>query len=955
MKKIVVFLGLILAGFSLCGQVDTIPDSKLQPFYGTRHIVNMSGTDTMAFYQPGDTAHIMANDSIYIHQLLNHDITAGHYGDSVNYTWIASDTIAVESAEVRLYANDNFKGALKRVTVPADTFYIDTDNVRYIGAFWNSGNPEMRKVQDRTGLNMSDGVPLLTIYKQNGNKYVSDWTVGNGLMERMFKKDIFLDRYERQSGLILDTLNNMNVQVSSGTLWQGGRDFDLEYVSSVADSMYWYWYDGTNWQYKDTTDIIVDYYNDETGLQTLNNNRYVSVWFFRAVCCEPALFMVVDDEQYNKYDDAVTNRLLPSNLPNAVTKFSIFLGRVVVEEDATAVDLIELSDEFTDVPGAGISSSGITDHGDMVGLEDDDHPQYLNLNGRGGQTISDEISLDTNNITNLADPVNDQDAATKNYVDASSSVWNTNGNYIYTYDTVGINTSFSVFDPKANLEVNGDIDADNYKGNWHTKDTSYFVDIENDQLIEGKKTFAQYPEIAGDWFMPSLQELDRVYDEIHSPGINSYGYTEAYYTSTELDSVYVRGVYFGDGSWGSVRKNQKRDFIPVREFTSSEGYSVGDVGPAGGYIFYKDGNYYMEARSQRYEPNVVWSNVDSTLVGTGELIGTGSDNTEAIINQEGHEISAALKTYRLSGGNPVPVNDNDLVNKKYVDQTLSDSISGAAGTNGQLQYNDNGSLAGADITYEPNYRLSFNNYDIDDSGLDLSFGLNFTGNIFSMYQGAGDGTFAVGGVTASNYPSDYVFAGQYNNDSVYISFNGYQDGSHYSIDSDFRIGLRSGSGADVNRDAVIHYRDTMPLNVEQNGSKYLQFYQDTMDVYKYARFNGGSNVGGGAQTQTVPADASWHKVAELGEYQAIKIVMHMTNYEWAGGRWYGRWHVYTYAHQEPYGDGTVSCDINQQLNVNSVLEIRCNNSTTSGVDLEVRTSVDESANTQIAVSIIEML
>ena len=423
MKRLLATLLLITISVLTQAQKDTIPDSESQPFYGTRHIVNMSGTDTMAFYQPGDTAHIMANDSIYIHQLLNHDITAGHYGDSVNYTWIASDTIVVESAKVRLYTNDNFKGALKRATVPTDTFYIDSDNVRYIGAFWNNGVPEMRKVQDRTGLNLSDGVPLLTIYKQNGSKYVSDWTVGNGLAERTFRKDIFLNRYERQSGLILDTLNSLNVQVSSGRLYLGGRDFNLNYVSSLVDSMYWYWYDGANWQYKDTTDIITSYYNDETGLQTLSNNNYVSVWFFRAVCCEPALFMVVDHEQYNKYNDAVTNRSLPENIPNIIQKFSIFLGRVVVEKDATAVDLIELSSDFTDVPGAGVSSSGVPDHGNLTGLDDaNDHPWAWNTSEitesdttRWGTDASTTNEIQDISTDNTAGNISISDGSTLNF------------------------------------------------------------------------------------------------------------------------------------------------------------------------------------------------------------------------------------------------------------------------------------------------------------------------------------------------------------------------------------------------------------------------------------------------------------------------------------------------------------------------------------------------------------
>lgn len=45
-------------------------------------------------------------------------------------------------------------------------------------------------------------------------------------------------------------------------------------------------------------------------------------------------------------------------------------------------------------PGTiNVPIGGVTDHGDLTGLGDDDHPQYLLLAGRNGQTISDEIGI----------------------------------------------------------------------------------------------------------------------------------------------------------------------------------------------------------------------------------------------------------------------------------------------------------------------------------------------------------------------------------------------------------------------------------------------------------------------------------------------------------------------------------------------------------------------------------
>jgi uncharacterized caspase-like protein len=66
-------------------------------------------------------------------------------------------------------------------------------------------------------------------------------------------------------------------------------------------------------------------------------------------------------------------------------------------------------------------------------------------------------------------------------------------------------------------------------------------------------------------------------------------------------------------------------------------YSIGDIGPAGGYIFYDKGFFsegwqYLEAAPERLEwQDRVWGGYGLSVGGTGFALGTGKGNTEKIV------------------------------------------------------------------------------------------------------------------------------------------------------------------------------------------------------------------------------------------------------------------------------------------------------------------------------------
>ncbi|GHT72343.1 hypothetical protein FACS189456_0580 [Bacteroidia bacterium] len=94
--------------------------------------------------------------------------------------------------------------------------------------------------------------------------------------------------------------------------------------------------------------------------------------------------------------------------------------------------------------------------------------------------------------------------------------------------------------------------------------------------------------------------------------------------------------------------------------SATKTYKVGDVGPAGGLIFYDKGNSsngwrYLEAAPASTESKVAWSTHSSlnNLKGTNIEIGTGKQNTQVIVNyslNNGVSCRAAMVCDNLRSG-----------------------------------------------------------------------------------------------------------------------------------------------------------------------------------------------------------------------------------------------------------------------------------------------------------------
>jgi hypothetical protein len=208
-------------------------------------------------------------------------------------------------------------------------------------------------------------------------------------------------------------------------------------------------------------------------------------------------------------------------------------------------------------------------------FDTDPAEQVLTVNGNVGigtitpiskLDVIGKINVNSNNIINVANPINDQDAATKAYVDAAKggatphSIGESYGCGIvfFVYDNGQHGLIAAPIDQSTGIQWYNGIDK--YTGTKGdglgagAMNTAIIVSTQINDNQTGNfaaKVCADYSAtmneiIYGDWYLPSLFELNLLYQRKDVVG----GFTDAFYwSSTEDYSNLSWGVSFSDGFW----------------------------------------------------------------------------------------------------------------------------------------------------------------------------------------------------------------------------------------------------------------------------------------------------------------------------------------------------------------------------------------------------------------------
>lgn len=187
-----------------------------------------------------------------------------------------------------------------------------------------------------------------------------------------------------------------------------------------------------------------------------------------------------------------------------------------------------------------------------------------------------------------------------------------------------------------------------------------------------------------DWYLPSKNELLEIMPFVSS---NTYWSSSQYDNQTNYTNIAISP------------KTDIKKVIPVRNFTTTNNYNVGDYGQAG-IVFYISGNTYYEFAPEQYFTDNMIGTYNVNVVGTSIEIGSGQNNTNLILAALGTETGTStqyIDSLILTGATTHAIStreDNPLNNAISV----WNSVNLRFETNNNLKWNGSNLYVGGSVS-----------------------------------------------------------------------------------------------------------------------------------------------------------------------------------------------------------------------------------------------------------------
>ena len=252
---------------------------------------------------------------------------------------------------------------------------LTDDTTNYIYVKYNSGSPIVGATVTKSDCSNRDCILLGKVFREGTELHL----VEAGMLITEATKNILSyitqvnGEVVRASGFVVGEYGERYLTSTNGVLFAGITRITTTGINtSGADTFEYYYYDGDlgdgEWVVNDVSQIDNANWNDvATGLDTLTSNRYGVHWVYGD---NDGHLMVV----YGQGDYTLTNAeeaQPPSSLPNHVSEFGFLSAKIIVQEGKANLYAVKSAYDTVFTPG------GAMDHGELTGLADDDHPQYV--------------------------------------------------------------------------------------------------------------------------------------------------------------------------------------------------------------------------------------------------------------------------------------------------------------------------------------------------------------------------------------------------------------------------------------------------------------------------------------------------------------------------------------------------------------------------------------------------